>query len=211
MALPPTIPTSFVPHPSSSLERRFRSDFTGASVMVGYGALFLAILLAIGVAMYGYILSGTLADRDAQLARAEAAIDPATVEAFVRLRDRLTTSSTLLDSHIALSGFFSTLERILPTTVRFTTLNISVNQANAIRLEGAGTAKSFNALAAASGAFAKDGRIKDAIFSNIGVNRDTSVSFSFSATLDPRLTAFTPTALPPSSVSATTSATTTSP
>lgn len=171
----------------------------------------LSVLLAIGVALYGYMLSGKLADRDAELARAEASIDPATVEAFVRLRDRLTTSSALLNSHIALSGFFGTLERILPATVRFTTLNVSVNQANAIRVEGAGTAKSFNALAAASEAFAKDGRIKDAIFANIGVNRDTSVSFSFSATLDPKLTAFTPTALPPSSVSATTTATSTSP
>ena len=39
-------------------------------------------------------------------------------------------------------------------------------------MEGAGVARSFNALAAASAAFAADGRIKDAIFSNININRD---------------------------------------
>ena len=59
-------------------------------------------------------------------------------------------------------------------------------------MEGTGVAKSFNALAAASAAFAADGRIKDAIFSNININRDSSVSFALAATLDPKIIAFSP-------------------
>jgi Tfp pilus assembly protein PilN len=55
------------------------------------------------------------------------------------------------------------------------------------RIEGTGTAKSFNALAAASTALASDGRIKDVIFSAITVNKDATVSFSVSATLDPKI------------------------
>lgn len=55
-------------------------------------------------------------------------------------------------------------------------------------------ARSFNALAAASNAFATDGRIKDAIFSNISVNKDSTVSFSLSAMLDPKLIIFEPSA-----------------
>ena len=61
------------------------------------------------------------------------------------------------------------------------------------QLDGVGVAKSFNALAAVSTAFASDGRVKDAIFSNIVVDAgDNSVSFALTATLDQELVTFTP-------------------
>ena len=129
---------------------------------------------------------------DAALAKAEAAIDPATVEGFVRLRNRLNSGQALLDNHVTFSGFFSSLETLLPATVRFTTLHISVGAAGKAQLDGTGVARSFNALAAASTAFATDGRIKGAIFSNISINKDGSVSFVLSASLDQRIIAFSP-------------------
>ena len=61
-----------------------------------------------------------------------------------------------------------------------------------MNLAGSGTAKSFNALAVISTTFATDNRIKEAIFSNIVVNKDNSVSFALSASLDPKLVAFSP-------------------
>jgi len=84
------------------------------------------------------------------------------------------------------------LEKILPTTVRFTALHLSIGQNGLSKIEGGGVAKSFNALASASTAFAEDGRIKDAIFSNININKDNSVSFSLSATLDREIIVFSP-------------------
>jgi hypothetical protein len=80
----------------------------------------------------------------------------------------------------------------MPNTVRFTSLHINIDTAGVAHVEGAGSAKSFNALAATSAAFAEDGSIKDAIFSSIKVNRDNSVTFLLAAKLDPKLTAFTP-------------------
>lgn len=192
MDIPPTIPTSFVPQSASAAARRFRSDFTGAFGFFAYGVLGVVFVLAVGVFFYGRILAATQAGKDAALTKAEAAIDPATVKGFVQLRNRLNSSATLLANHVAFSGFFTLLETLLPSTVRFTSLHLSVTEKKITNLEGSGTAKSFNALAAASVAFATDGRIKDAIFSNIVVNKDNSVSFSFSATLDPALVAFSP-------------------
>lgn len=194
MALPPTIPTSFVPHPSGGATQRLRSDFVGAFPLVAYGLLALVVVLALGVFVYGRVLAAQKDSKDAQLAKAEAAIDPATVESFVRLRDRLTSGQTLLNAHPSYASFFSALETMLPSTVRFTSLHLSMDQTGVVKLDGAGVAKSFNALAATSAAFAKDGRIKNAIFSNISVNRDNSVLFSLTATLDSKLTAFSPTA-----------------
>ena len=193
MALPPAIPTSFVPHPASAGGRRFRSDFSGAFGFFAYGVLGLALLFALGVFAYGRILAAEQSTKDASLATAETAIDPATVESFVRLRDRLDSSAKLLANHPALSNFFSVLVTLLPATVRFTALHLTLADDGTATLQGAGVAKSFNALAALSAAFATDGRIKDAIFSNIVVNaKDNSVSFALAATLDPKLIAFAP-------------------
>jgi hypothetical protein len=205
MDLPRTIPTSFVPQPASTAARRFHSDFTGAFSFLAYAVLGIIFALAIGVFFYGRILSATKASKDAQLIQAEATIDPATVRGFVQLRNRLSSGAKLLDNHVAFSNFFALIETLLPTPVRFNSVHLTVTGANTsakkIGLEGTGVAKSFNALAAASGAFATEGRIKDAIFSNIVVNRDNSVSFVLSASLDPTLVAFAPPSAPASAAS----------
>lgn len=199
MALPPTIPTSFVPHTPGAPAQKFRSDIVGAFGFFAYAVLGIVFLLAIGVFFYGRILAAEQSTKDAALAKAEAAIDPATVEGFVRLRNRLNQSGTLLNGHVSFSNFFTTLETLLPATVRFSTLHLAIDPASGMtKVEGSGLAKSFNALAAVSTAFATDGRIKDAIFSKITINRDNSVSFGLSAALDPKLTVFSSSTMVPS-------------
>jgi Tfp pilus assembly protein PilN len=190
MALPPTIPTSFVPRPDAP--HRFRTDLTGAFGFFAYAILGIVFLLAIGIFIYGRILTNEQKAKDTQLAAAQNAIDTKTAESFLRLRDRLLSANTLLNDHVAFSAFFSTMEKIIPSTVRFTSLHLLLDVNGATRLEAAGLAKSFNALASASTAFATDGRIKDAIFSGIKVNHDNSVNFMLAATLDPELTTYTP-------------------
>lgn len=177
------------------MQKRFRSDFTGAFGFFAYGVLGFVVVLALGVFLYGNLLSSEKSSKDAALTKAEGAIDPKTVEEFVRLRDRLTSGMQMLNNHIAFTGFFNTLETVLPSTVRFTSLHLSFTDTGGPKLEALGTAKSFNALAAASNAFSADGHIKDAIFSNIVVNKGGSVGFSLSATLDPKLVAYVPSAI----------------
>jgi hypothetical protein len=189
--LPPSIPTSFVPHSASATARKFRSDLTGAFGFFAYAVLGLVLLLAIGVFLYGRLLASEQAAKDVALVKAQGAIDPATVESFVRLRDRLSSSKTLLGNHLAFSSFFNLISSVTPVTVRFTSLHILIDEKGRAVLTGAGVARSFNALAAASSAFAADGRVKDAVFSNIVVSpRDGSVSFALAATLDQKLVAF---------------------
>lgn len=191
MALLPNIPTSFVPR-APLAERGNSTDggIMGTLSVAAYVLLGVVFVLALGVFIYGRVLSATLASRDAALAKAEAAIDPATVEGFVRLRNRINSSQTLLANHVMFSGFFASLGTLLPANVRFTSLHISVDANGKAKVEGTGVARSFNTLAATSAAFATDGRIKDVIFSKISVNRDGSVSFGISAMLDPKLLLF---------------------
>jgi hypothetical protein len=192
MALPPTIPTSFVPH-STVTQRQYRSDYSSAFGFLAYSVLGFIFILAIGVFIYGRVLEADRVAKDKTIAEEIAKINPTTVESFVRLRDRLTSGQALLENHVAFSGLFSTIEKILPTTTRFTSLHVALDGGSIAKLEGAGVAKSFNALAATSEAFASDGHIRDAIFSKLTVNsKDNSVSFVLSATLDPKLITFSP-------------------
>ena len=99
----------------------------------------------------------------------------------------------LLANHIAFSGFFGLLQNLMPSTARFVSLRLSLNDAKGVKIEGSGFAKSLNALAATSAVFETDGRIKDAVFSNIVVSaKDNSVSFALTAALDPKIIAFSP-------------------
>ena len=196
MALPPSIPTSFVPLSASAAARRFRVDFTGIFGFFAYIVLGCVIALALGLFFYGRILANQQSAKDAELASVvEKSKDLIIeVEGFVRLRNRLTSSVTLLDKHIAFSSFFSVLEGLMPSTIRFNSLHFSLADTGEVKLSGSGVAKNFNALAAASLAFAEDGRIKNAIFSNIAIGKNNSVSFVLSTTLDPKLVVFLPSA-----------------
>jgi hypothetical protein len=190
MAVVPTIPTSFVPHPGGSQPQRFRTDFSGAFGFFAYTILGIIFILALGVFFYGRILNASLESKEEALTSAEQGIDTTTVEGFVKLRNRLSLGESLLDKHIALSNFFTMLETILPSTVRFNTLRLGVEPNGVTKLEGSGVAKTFNALAVLSTAFAQQGDVKDAIFSKITVNANNTVSFNLSATLDQDLVMF---------------------
>lgn len=192
MALPPSIPTSFVPRSASATFRQPRDSFVGTFGFFSYMVLGIVFVLALSVFFYGRILDSSLAAREAALTKAQKAVDVATVEGFIQLRDRLNSGSALLNKHVALSGFFKLLGTLLPSSARFTSLHITVTDAGKVSIDAFGVARNFNALAAVSTAFAKDGHIRDAIFSNIVITRDNSVSFALSASVDPKVVAFTP-------------------
>lgn len=190
MALPPTIPTSFVPHTSAAAERRYKVDFIGVFGFISYAIFVVSLVLAVGVFLYGQVLSGQLDTRNQELKAERDKIDEKIAQNFVRLDDRLTEGKVLLDNHIALSNLFKKLNVILPLNVRFSSLQITDNTGSQVALTGSGVAKTFNALAYASAKFAEDVSIKNAIFSRITVNKDNSVSFALSATVDRELVLF---------------------
>lgn len=147
----------------------------------------IVVAIAIGTFLYGRYLDQQLANKQAQLAQAQSQVDENTIEDFVRLRDRLASAKGLLSSHIVLSNFFDTLESLTLQGVRFDDLTLSVAGDNTAKLEMSGTAKSFNALAAQSNAFAGEKRIKRAIFSDITVTDTKLVSFKMTADIDSKL------------------------
>lgn len=156
-------------------------------MIIGGTVAGIALVLAAAVFAYELYLKGDRDRKAENLAQAQRAVDLDTVEDFIRLRDRLNAVESLLDQHVELSGFFDILEEKTLQTVRFSSLNVTVANDRSAEIDMEGVARSFNALAAQSAAFASERRIKRAIFSDIAVNDNGTVGFTLTATVDPRL------------------------
>jgi hypothetical protein len=193
----PSIPTSFVP--KQSAPQAPRVVHSGFNVFMA-GAIFLLVVSmvsAVGVFAYQAYLVGLKDAKTASLREAKANVNSNIVEEFIRMRDRFTEGKTLLDGHIALSGFFDLLEELTLDNVRYSTLTLTLLADGTAEIGLDGTAKSFNALAAQSAAFSKELRIDRAIFSGIQLDQGGTVSFTLSAEVEPEVFAFSlPTGAP---------------
>ena len=195
MALPPSIPTSFVPKQPVTAAPRHRVSGSNPFLALAYIITGITILGCFAVFGYEYYLQGVAKTKANEVVAAQNQIDQATVTDFVRLRDRFTQAKGLLNSHITFSQFLDVLEARTLVGVRFTALKATVTDDRTARIEMNGVARSFNTLAAQSASFATEKRIKRAIFSGITLNgKDNSVVFSLSADLDPSLVTASPTA-----------------
>ncbi len=146
-----------------------------------------AVVMAGGIFAYDKYLGTVREKKASELKAAEDSISRTTVEEFIRLRNRFSSAETLLDQHVALSQFFTTLEGITVQNVNFDSLTVNVVNDRTATIHMTGSAKSFNALAAESSAFAAEKRIRRAIFSGISATDKGTVKFSLQAELDPRL------------------------
>lgn len=186
MALPPTIPTSFVPK-QAVVARRSVSGFN-PFLLVAYIIFFVWVVVGVLVFSYQWYLTKAAAQKKEALTAAQNNIDQASLTEFIRLRDRFTISKETLDKHVTLSQFFDKIEGITIQNAHFTNLKLTVLDNRTAKLEMTGTARNFNALAAQSSAFTTDKDIRKAIFSGFVIDpKDGSVTFQITAEVEPSL------------------------
>ncbi len=166
-------------------------------MMIAVALLVLALAGAGAVFGYQRYLEGVRNSKQVEVQTVRQSINSQVVEDFIRTRDRFTAAQDLLNNHVAVSQFFDLLESLTLQSVRFDGLTFRLAEDRSAELEMQGVARSFNALAAESSAFASEKRIKRAIFSDIRVDPVTrTVSFSLSAALDPALLVIAPESAP---------------
>lgn len=188
---PTTIPTSFVPkQPVRTGRERFTKSGGNLLMTISLVILGAALLACAGVFAYERYLTSVSTAKQQQVADAENSIDQGQLENFIRARDRFTAAKGVLDTHVAASRFFSLIESLTLGNVRFTSLSFVLASDRSAQIRMDGVAKSFNALAAESSAFAAQREVKRAIFSGIRVLENKTVSFSLDADLEPSLLEF---------------------
>lgn len=189
---PTTIPTSFVPKQPvrTASQPQYQRGGGNTFLYVSFLVLLVVIIASGAVFAYQQYLTSARNAKAEEVKQAQERINNATVEDFIQTRNRFIAASTLLDKHVTLSSFFSLLESLTLETVRFNSFNFKRAEDGTAEIIMDGVARSFNALAAESSIFAGEKRIKRAIFSDISVDQNNSVTFSLSAELDPRLITF---------------------
>ncbi len=187
MALPPNIPTSFVPkQPISSQYQRPKQGMSAVSSLA-YFFLLLSLVGAGAVFAFHFYLSQMMIEKKAEIEAVRQDLALNTVETFTRERDRFAQSKQLMENHTSISQFLSLLESITLSNVQFETLVYIRNEEDqGAEVELTGVASSFNALAAQSSLFSEQTEIRNAIFSDI-VNEEEGVSFSLVADVEPSL------------------------
>jgi len=172
-----------VPKQAASPSRRVK---TGTDILLIIASVITAIVAISALAAFGYeTYLKSERDKKADLViAAQREINMDTIESFVRLRNRLKSTSIILDQHVILSQFFTVLEMRSLQSVHFKKLSLKVNDDRTAELDASGVARSFNALAAQSASFADEKRIKSAIFSDIAPSKDGVIGFKLSADLD---------------------------
>ncbi len=191
MPVPPTIPTSFVPHPSGSPRTHPMFDFGGVFALFGYGALVVVVL--VGAVTFGYslYLQNILDEKTADLEAKNKSLqsEQATVDDLIEFNNRLAESKRLLQQHHAPSELLALVAALTPKTVRLTTLEFVVADSSVNTLKMSGFAETFNALAVYSVEVGNEDRIKNAVFSGTGVSK-SGVTFTLTADLDKAITVF---------------------
>ncbi|MBI5457794.1 hypothetical protein HY971_03665 [Candidatus Kaiserbacteria bacterium] len=177
---------SFIPHDTSVAPPARSSGGGGLSDLLLLCAIVLLVAsaaLAIGVFLYGQYLTTESSAKLSQLERAKAAFQPALVQQFTRLDDRMHAADQILSRHLAPSRFFSALEAATLQTVSFQTLDIQSADSSNLSIAMAGVAQSVNSIALQADLFSKNGVITSPIFSNITRQAD-GVHFKLSATVN---------------------------
>ncbi len=157
--------------------------------IIGTLVFILSLLAAVGVFGYAQFLKYRISKMASDLEAARAAIDPTVIRELTRTDARIRSTQELLSKHVALSPLFDYLEESTLRTVRFTELGYGTGS-DGITLGLRGQARSYAALALQSDELAASSYIKDGIFSDITLDNQGNVAFSYSAMLDPNMTSF---------------------
>ncbi len=182
--------TSFIPKKALEETKKTSPHGVGIFSLLSYVIFIAAITLAAGTFLYSRYLGGIITKKDASLAKAKDAYEPALIDELSRLNGRIEASKEVLNNHVALSSFFDVLGQSTLKTVRFSSFSYSLGADGKVIISMEGQAESFGSIALQSDFFGKSKYIKNAIFSNLNLDRNGNVTFNLNATVDPSLIAY---------------------
>jgi hypothetical protein len=188
----PKFTSSFIP--KRSLEKVAKGGRTSAVAIVPLISLIIfltAVALSVGVFLYEQFLIQNINKKEQDLEAAREVLRSPLIDELIRLDARLTAARAVLGNHLVLTAFFNLLEEKTLSNVRFTNFSYEAKDDGTISVSMNGVARSFNAVAVQSEVFGDDRLIKNPLFSNLNVDQNGNVVFTFTASVDPRLLSYT--------------------
>lgn len=186
----PKFRTSFIPKRTLKTESAKPKKNRAAMsllVLIALVLFFGSIVLALTAFLYQGLLARGIEDRQGELERARAALDPSLLEELKRLDQRIESAKTILAEHTAPSQIFLFLEQVTLKSVRFRSLDYEAISSDNVTISMLGQAKSFAAVALQSDEFGKNTIIQNPVFSNLDLDELGNVVFNFTASINPQL------------------------
>ena len=167
----------------------------GTSIFMTLAGLLFLISLGVAGGMY-YWKSFLLSSQESyktQLAQREKQFNGDLIEELKRQDVKITLASQLIRNHLAMSNIFTILGSFTIESVRFLSLDLvaPANSTEDIKVTMKGYGSSFSAVAFQSDVLGKlvdyglRGIVKNPILSDPSLDVNNSVSFGFTATIDP--------------------------
>ncbi len=184
--------TSFVPKKPIT-ESRASGSGVGLFLLLSIILFIVAAALAGGVWFWQKSLLSKIENSKLALVADRDSYQEDTINGLVRLNDRIEESKKLLSKHLAVSPVFTLLEQNILRNIRLKTMKFSSDTNNKINLSLSGTAVSYDVLSKQSDAFGTSTLrkfISDPAVSDFSPMEDGSISFDFTATLNPVLVSY---------------------
>jgi hypothetical protein len=176
------------PFPVQANRAKGRTLFYIISILI----FLLTLALLAGVILYKFSLQKRIDSQNEKISNVK--IDEALVRQTERLNFRIINATSLLNNHLSPSAMFTLLEEYTLQSVSFSGFTFTDQKDGSIKISGSGIAgrpnltasKNFESIILQSDSFSKSKVMKNILFSNLQPNSsDNTISFSFSATLDP--------------------------
>jgi hypothetical protein len=166
------------------------------SFFVFISSIIFFVSIALAGASYGYLslLKKSQENTRVDLEKNVKAFEPATIEKYARLDNRMSIAKTLLSKHISLANVFSYLSEGTLKTVRFTNFKYDLGADGKVSLAMDGLARNYNSVAYQLQVFGKKRELKNLLVSNLSldVTKDV-VLFKLGTEVDPAFTYYSST------------------
>ncbi len=184
--------TSFIPKKPIT---EGRDDGSGVSLFLLLSVILFIVIVALsgGIWLWRNSLISQIEKDKQALVAAKESYEEDTINPLIRLDDRIKESESLLARHIAVSPVFMMLEKNILRNIRLKSMNFSYGANNKIKLDLVGAATNYDALSKQSDAFGAENLrkfISQPVISDFNPIADGSISFNFTAMIDPRLISY---------------------
>src|SRR3989344_6764065 len=173
--------TSFIPKkPIVALSQERRQSLpTNLLSTVSLIVLLFLLVVTGGLYFYKVALKQSIETMSDSLDRAREAIDPVFVGNLKRLDGRLQVARVLLENHTLVSPIFGLLEGVALKSVQFDQFSYALGEKGKPEITLSGKARDYSSLALQSDAFGVSPNVQEPLFSNLRLDAQGKVLFSF--------------------------------